>query len=62
MLNKSKTPVTNTPPSFVRTLSVGGALLFGMLGLCALLAIIEARKHEPAPLPMNSRVADFWPI
>ena len=59
MLNKSKTPVTNTPPSFVRTLSVGGALLFGMLGLCALLAIIEARKHEPAPLPMNSRVADF---
>ena len=44
---------------FPRYLWLGSSVLFGMLGLCYLLAFVEAQKARQVSLPVLNPIADF---
>ncbi len=51
--------MTNRPSAIPRSLWLGSSLLFGLLGLCYLLAFVEAQKARQVNLPVLNAIADF---
>ena len=51
--------MAESPYQLPRTLWLGGGLLFGLLGLCYLLALAEVKKQHQVNLPLLGQVADF---
>ena len=51
--------MADSPRFMPRSFWVGSSLLFGLLGLCYLLAVVEAKKAQETPLPVLGPIADF---
>jgi protein SCO1/2 len=51
--------MADSPRHMPRSFWVGSSLLFGLLGLCYLLALAEARKARALNLPVIGPIADF---